>query len=505
MIRKYNRTNVYIHNLAKFDIIFLLKYLVKIASIQPVIHNGRIISLTVNYGENNEYQIEFRDSMLILPKSLRDLCGAFKVVTVKSILPFLFVNENNLNYFGEVPELKYFMDISKNDYSEYESKFNNNWNLKNESIKYCNIDCISLYQIIYKFNDMIFNLFSVNIHRYPTLPSLAFGIFRSNFMIENRLPQLSGKIAENIRQGYTGGSCEVYIPQSIPGVKINCLDVNALYPSQMKLQLMPVGVPTFFKGDITTVDRKAFGFFYCKIIAPDDILHPILQTHVKTKGGIRTIAPIGTWEDMLFSEEMNNAIKWGYQIEILWGYTFESENIFKDYVDFLYNLRSEYSSSHPLNYIAKLLMNSLYGRFGMDDNFMSINVIHKDYYSDFENKYLDFIEDKIELDDYWIVFYRSEEISDDIGTHNVSIGIAAAITAYSRIHMSIFKNNPKINLYYTDTDSIYTDSDIDETFIDNKTLGKLKLENTCNKAIFLSPKVYCLETIENKIIGGKIY
>jgi len=80
----------------------------------------------VNYGENNEYQIEFRDSMLILPKSLRDLCGAFKVVTVKSIFPFLFVNESNLNYIGEVTELKDFIDISKNDYSEYESKFNNN-------------------------------------------------------------------------------------------------------------------------------------------------------------------------------------------------------------------------------------------------------------------------------------------------------------------------------------------------------------------------------------------
>jgi hypothetical protein len=66
--------------------------------------------------------------------------------------------------------------------------------------------------------------------------------------------------------------------------------------------------------------------------------------------------------------------------------------------------------------------------------------------------------------------------------------------------MSQFKNNPKINLYYTDTDSVYTDSDLDESFISNKVLGKLKLENICKKAIFLSPKVYYLETIEGKII-----
>lgn len=62
-------------------------------------------------------------------------------------------------------------------------------------------------------------------------------------------------------------------------------------------------------------------------------------------------------------------MKYGYELEILWGYTFDKGNIFKDYVDFLYDFRSQYPSSHPLNFIAKLLMNSLYGRFFMIDQF----------------------------------------------------------------------------------------------------------------------------------------
>jgi hypothetical protein len=66
--------------------------------------------------------------------------------------------------------------------------------------------------------------------------------------------------------------------------------------------------------------------------------------------------------------------------------------------------------------------------------------------------------------------------------------------------MSQFKNNPKINLYYSDTDSIYTDSELDESFIDSKELGKLKLEHICKRAIFLAPKVYCLETVEGEFI-----
>src|SRR5450755_4086542 len=103
---------------------------------------------------------------------------------------------------------------------------------------------------------------------------------------------------------------------------------------------------------------------------------------------------------MLFSEEMKNAVKYGYKIDVLWGYTFKSENIFKNYVDYLYNFRLNYPKSDPMNFIAKILLNSLYGRFGMNDNFSEINIIHKDYYPDFENKYFNVIIDKIDLEDY---------------------------------------------------------------------------------------------------------
>jgi DNA polymerase type B, organellar and viral len=76
---------------------------------------------------------------------------------------------------------------------------------------------------------MIFELFGKNIHHYPTLPSLAFGIFRSNFMKDENIPQLSGKIAQDIRSGYTGGAVDVYIPRPPKGVKIYCLDINSIF------------------------------------------------------------------------------------------------------------------------------------------------------------------------------------------------------------------------------------------------------------------------------------
>jgi hypothetical protein len=126
-IRKYTNYKVYIHNMAKFDIIFLLKYLVKIVDIKPIIHNGKIIQLDINYGPNNQYKLRIKDSLLLLLSSLDDLSKAFNVDNPKGIFPFLFVNKDNLNYIGEVPKFESFGDkISKDQYLEYSKQFTNN-------------------------------------------------------------------------------------------------------------------------------------------------------------------------------------------------------------------------------------------------------------------------------------------------------------------------------------------------------------------------------------------
>lgn len=149
--------------MAKFDIIFILKYLVKLWTLSPIIHNGRIISIKVNSGK---YNFELKDSYLILLASLDKLCRSFQVETGKAIFPHLFVTKKNLNYEGTVPKIQEFIKVNENKYNEYLNSFNKNWNLKNEAIKYCNIDCISLYQILIKFNKLIFDLFK---NKYSSL------------------------------------------------------------------------------------------------------------------------------------------------------------------------------------------------------------------------------------------------------------------------------------------------------------------------------------------------
>ena len=463
--RKYNFQNIYVHNLANFDIIFLLKYLVKFGEVKPIIRNNKFIS--INIVTDKGYSFTFKDSLQMILGSLRDLGKSFNVSDQKGNFDFTSVNENNLIKF------------------------------KKDSTNYCILDCISLHQIISKFAKFIFDLFSVNIHRYPTLSSLAFAIFRSNFMKNENIPRLGRKHVEVIRSGYTGGALDMYIPESKEGELVYHYDVNSLYPDNMLKNKMPVGNVKFFSGNILDINPNAFGFFFCKIEAPENIKHPILQTHVLTDAGNRTMAPIGTWTDFIFSEEMRNAQKYGYKFEILEGYLFESDYIFEDYVTFLFNLRSKYPKSDPLNFISKLLLNSLYGRFGMEDNYPLIDIIPNEYYQDFWDKKSDNILSELDLGENKLIIHSNSNLGENTG--NVSIGVAFAITAYARIYMTYYKNNNDFILYYSDTDSAFTNKPLKNELIGNE-LGKMKLENICKKVIFLSPKTYCLLTENNKFI-----
>jgi DNA polymerase elongation subunit (family B) len=143
----------------------------------------------------------------------------------------------------------------------------------------------------------------------------------------------------------------------------------------------------------------------------------------------------------------------------------------------------------------------------MLDSFPDITIFgNKELYKKFEELHSSEIIDIIELDENILVKHRSVKkgvntlLDNASESHNVNIAIASAITGYARMHMSQFKNNPDFNLYYSDTDSIYIDKPLSHEFVSEKVLGKMKLENICKEAIFLSPKVYCLINNEGKTI-----
>jgi hypothetical protein len=136
--------------------------------------------------------------------------------------------------------------------------------------------------------------------KYPTLSSLAFAIFRAQFLGDSKIPLLQGKIYDFIKQSYTGGAVDVFQPTSEG--KVYRYDVNSLYPYVMKEFPMPSGTPIYFEGDILQYEKnshfekrygKPYGIFEADITAPPNLKIPLLQTKIKTKNGHRTIAPLG--------------------------------------------------------------------------------------------------------------------------------------------------------------------------------------------------------------------
>lgn len=513
--KKGKTLTVYAHNLSSFDGIFLIRNMLTLGSVQPLIYNGKLISIKLRLP--NGKTILFKDSMLLMPNSIRQLCTAFNVEIPKGHFPFLL---NDIFYKGLFPAYTYWTGITLEQHLELSKEFsllNIKWSFKDEAIKYCNLDCKCLYEILIELNNYTFTKWNINIHTCLTAASVSMKIFKSQFM--PKLPdgvkiyQISGQVEKEIRMAYTGGAVDVYIPHNRVGSFFSKIfkplyyyDVNSLYPSVMANVPMPIGLVKTFEGDIRKVNPNASGVFYCNITSPMDIKHPILQQRIKTNDGIRTIAGVGTWTGWINSNEMDNAIRHKYQIEIIRGHEFDTAIIFREFVEELYAIRMQYEKGHPMNYIAKLLMNSLYGKFGMSSESTTVEIFNISteakliQFHQLLDKISSSVQDFTMFDDpqghkHVIVVrdnlskYSHTDSVDNYHGSDVNVAIAAFITAGGRIWMSLVKNSTNFNLYYSDTDSAIVDKPLPSVMIGDK-LGQFKLEHTIQRAVFLAPKVY---------------
>lgn len=275
---------IYAHNLSTFDGVLILKHLIPFGKVDPILHNGKIIAIKLIVKGSNDKNITliFKDSYLLLPSSLRNLCKAFNIPISKGHFPF---NLGDITYLGKFPAFEYFTDITNKEWSHLKQEHGKRmWSFYNESIKYCKLDCETLHQILTVFNELFFNKFQINIHSSLTLPSLSMRTFKTHYMKPNTIYQLLGNIDNEIRQSYSGGAVDVYKPHNIKNGRpiiskdisgkykvLYCYDVNSLYPHIMANTLMPVGKPSVFEGNIRNEIPDAFGFFYCKIFCPSNI------------------------------------------------------------------------------------------------------------------------------------------------------------------------------------------------------------------------------------------
>lgn len=262
-------------------------------------------------------------------------------------------------------------------------------------------------------------------------------------------------------------------------------DVNSAYPFQMTKPL-PVGEGIYTDKYI----EDKFGVYWVKCRFHHDDTCPIIHTariyppHVPMRILSEQLhTPYGntdyieTFEGELVLSSIEIEYLSNYADldinEVISGYYFESrDDVFKGYIEPVYYERQEVKRTDPVKAeFLKLMMNSLYGKFGSGEKYGCI----------------------MELDDDG--YYRERVDHSDIDYPWSYTPVATAITGYERVYIAEIISKNWDGFVYTDTDSIHLNKPHVEgsMLIDQKKLGALKCESISDRSKYLRPKCYVHE------------
>ena len=312
-------------------------------------------------------------------------------------------------------------------------------------------------------------------------------------------PVLPYEIDQDIRQSYRGGF--TYLNDCYKGATLGAgwvLDVNSLYPSVMYNEVLPFGEPLFFDGKYE--EDKLYPLYVQQIFVSFNLKKNKIPTvQLKNNSDFIPTEYISTTNGQCVTLVLTNVdlelFLEHYDIEYIKyinGWKFKGlRGLFKDYINKWTTVKIESKKQNNLAMyrISKLMLNSLYGKFGLNPNIRS--------------KYPT-------LDENGIVNYRFYERET---REPIYIPMASFITSYARnktIRTSQAIKEYSIENYgvdyyiYSDTDSIhtlFTDTEILKQFvdIDDYRLGAWKLESQFIKGKYLRAKSYIEMSPEGKL------
>lgn len=313
-------------------------------------------------------------------------------------------------------------------------------------------------------------------------------------------PPLSPEIDDAIRPSYKGGF--TYVSDKYAGKEVEwgvTLDVNSLYPSRMLLEYMPVGKPEPFSGKYE--EDRQYPLYIQRLecifnIKPDKIpsiqikhhLSFIQNEYLKSSNG-EIVSLMLTSPDLeLFFEQ--------YDVEVIsWcgGFKFRQlKGIFDDYINYWTEskIQAKKDGNQALYLISKLMLNSLYGKFGTGlSGKRKIPVL---------------VDGKIQY-----------VTGDEEEKKGVYLPVASFITAYARKYTietsqrirEWSEKNKGFDAYcYSDTDSIkalLTKEDLEKLCdiidIDDFRIGAWAHEETWRRAKFIRQKCYIEEDEDGEI------
>lgn len=232
-------------------------------------------------------------------------------------------------------------------------------NITPEFIKYNQQDCMITYRYMEYLDSIITKLGG---QMRGTLAGISLDIYRRRFMNDDygyfSIPDNAIGI---FRDAYYGGRTEVFNFSRYP--KVFYYDINSSYPASM-LKDFPLLDSYIKKPDI-----EYDGCSYIHVDMPKTY-YPYLP--FRTKAG-KLIFPCGKFSGYYFNNEIRGFKKRFPKagIKILAGIHYKkSAPIFKEFVEYFYKARQS-CKTEAENFVYKILMNSLYGKFAARNNLES--------------------------------------------------------------------------------------------------------------------------------------
>jgi len=447
------KSYIYAHNGGKYDFLPIIKYCAfndYDFTIDRLI-NGRITAFTVY--EDDKPLFKFRDSFTLLSASFKKLAESFNV-NHKKLKP----NENE-------------------DYSHYVTP------------EYLENDVIGLHEILSEFM-VLYRQYGGSKKRIPlTISSASYSLYWNKYNINNVhdiSPSLSADEL-NIRKAYYGGRTEVfkryyskeYAKEQGYKYPLYYYDVNSLYPSQMIDKLYPTGAYQKVKH----FNPNKLGIYYLWFETPRNIKIPLLPYRDKESG--RLIFPKGRGiKGWYCTPEIVKAKELGYKINIVHGYEWENSSfIFNKFISDWYEIKK--NSTGGKRTVAKMMLNSLYGRFGMRRE--RTEVMNSGQTEEYTKKY-GWKNVKI-ISHTPFITYREKKAHKSL---KIMPHISAFVSSYARVCLYEFMAKAKFKIWYCDTDSIITDQKINTS----DKIGDMKIEHVIDEGYFLIPKLYAIKDVD---------
>ena len=311
-----------------------------------------------------------------------------------------------------------------------------------------------------------------------TLPGQAMAAYKHRFKYgEGIFLDDNEKALDLSREAYHGGRVEVFRKGKIPG-RVSCFDINSMYPSVMAREEFPMRLVSYQKSMTKEQLHKVIYDKGYGVVAKIDIETDVALYAYPLEG--KLIFPIGTFTTYLSTPEVKEAFKRGHIRKVYDVAIYEMAPIFTEYVDYFWKLRkkAKASGSKLDDYMLKLFLNSLYGKFGQNGRvFKDIrevpekNITRRWSVWDAETR------TKRTFRQFQGTIQEETVEGESLDSFPA---IAAHVTAYGRVELfRLFEKAGLENVYYCDTDSLFVNDEGRERLsdeLDEELLGALKLE-----------------------------